>query len=304
VYAGDRAEFWVVEDTAGEKPLVVGTAALKRHGGDTVVEIRKMYLDKAARGVGLGGFLLAFCEERARQLGYVTAYVETASVLFDACALYERAGYILVEGVDTPRCDMALSKDLLAATKSEATSDEERVVIVDEEGCLIAHVSREKAQRRRLLYSGIAVLVLSRDGKRAFVQRRSMKKINFPGALDLFVAGAVAPGESAFQAARRELGEELGLDADRFEWEMLYDGLHIVDCREAGGDRCSFTAFIARSADETRETDISFADGEVDEGFYWTREQVDESSLLSPIWKFVRSLESKGGLCGGKNRAF
>jgi hypothetical protein len=60
VYAGDRAEFWVVEDTAGEKPLVVGTAALKRHGGDTVVEIRKMYLDKAARGVA------ASCSPSAR----------------------------------------------------------------------------------------------------------------------------------------------------------------------------------------------------------------------------------------------
>ena len=56
-------EFWVVEQ-AGQ---LVGTAAyLPIERGEQAVEIRKMYLLPAARGQGLGGFLLGSWRVRSQ----------------------------------------------------------------------------------------------------------------------------------------------------------------------------------------------------------------------------------------------
>jgi putative acetyltransferase len=103
-------EFWVVErenqlvGTAGYYPVVRGQNA---------VEIRKMYLIPAARGQGLGRYLLQTLEERIAQKGFDQIWVETASVLKEAVQLYERNGYHLTTGVETARCDRVYLKMLI-----------------------------------------------------------------------------------------------------------------------------------------------------------------------------------------------
>lgn len=51
-------------------------------------------------------------ERRIAKKGYSTVYVETASVLSEACKLYTSAGYQPIEGVETERCDQRLYKSL------------------------------------------------------------------------------------------------------------------------------------------------------------------------------------------------
>lgn len=78
--------------------------------GEKAVEIRKMYLLPAARGQGLGNHLLTELEQAAAAKGFKEAWVETATALKAAVALYERNGYKPRSGVETERCDKVYSK--------------------------------------------------------------------------------------------------------------------------------------------------------------------------------------------------
>ncbi|MGB5913306.1 MAG: GNAT family N-acetyltransferase [Phormidesmis sp.] len=109
-YQQTGGEFWVVE----HQEQIVGTGGyypISR--GDNAVEIRKMYLLSAARGQGLGRFLLDRLEQSAKSKGFHQAWVETATVLKEAVALYEKNDYQPMSGVDTERCDKVYCKVLV-----------------------------------------------------------------------------------------------------------------------------------------------------------------------------------------------
>ncbi len=109
-YLETGGEFWIVE--RNEK--IVGTSAyypISR--GQNAVEIRKMYLLPAARGFGLGTFLLKELERSIARNGFEQIWIETASVLKEAVQLYERNGYQPTTGVETDRCDRVYVKRLV-----------------------------------------------------------------------------------------------------------------------------------------------------------------------------------------------
>ena len=102
-------EFWVVE-RAGQ---ILGTGGyLPIERGENAVELRKMYLLPAARGTGLGRYLLSQLERAAAAKGFCEAWVETATVLAEAVKLYEQNGYMPKSGVETERCDKVYSKSI------------------------------------------------------------------------------------------------------------------------------------------------------------------------------------------------
>jgi ribosomal protein S18 acetylase RimI-like enzyme len=70
----------------------VGIGALKLHG-DQPAEIKRMWVSKAARGLGLGRRLLAELESRAIEHGAHVARLETNRTLDEAIGLYKSAGY-------------------------------------------------------------------------------------------------------------------------------------------------------------------------------------------------------------------
>jgi putative acetyltransferase len=77
----------------------VGTAAYRRMPGEADTgglpygEIKRMYVDPAQRGQGLGGRLLAALEDGLRADGCALALLETGRHQYAAVALYERCGY-------------------------------------------------------------------------------------------------------------------------------------------------------------------------------------------------------------------
>ncbi len=76
-------------------------------------ELRKMYLHKAYRRQGLGKFLLEDALSRARQLGFKTMILETASVLNEAIALYKSYGFVEYQPDHmSERCDQAYALEL------------------------------------------------------------------------------------------------------------------------------------------------------------------------------------------------
>jgi putative acetyltransferase len=86
---------------------VVGSYGLFRVT-DTMCELRKMYLDPKYRGKGYGKALLEDALRRASELGYKLAFLETASVLKEAIALYVKYGFEPYQPKHlSPRCDQA-----------------------------------------------------------------------------------------------------------------------------------------------------------------------------------------------------
>jgi putative acetyltransferase len=88
-YVARGGMFDVLVNEAG---AVVGTVGLLPVS-PSVCELRKMYLALPVRGQGHGRRLLEHALRRARELGFSRVVLETASVLREAVALYQRRGF-------------------------------------------------------------------------------------------------------------------------------------------------------------------------------------------------------------------
>jgi putative acetyltransferase len=108
-YFKQGGTFLVLEDNDGSIIGAYGLYPMEKH----TCELRKMYLQKAYRGKGLGKFLLEDALSRACQLGFKTVILETASVLKEAIALYKSYGFVEYQPNHmSERCDQAFALEL------------------------------------------------------------------------------------------------------------------------------------------------------------------------------------------------
>ena len=56
-------------------------------------ELQKLYLDDSAKGKGLGYKMITYIEDRMREAGFKTSYLETHDNLQAAIHIYEKSGY-------------------------------------------------------------------------------------------------------------------------------------------------------------------------------------------------------------------
>ena len=77
-------------------------------------------------------------------------------------------------------------------------------------------VSRERAHREGIAHRTAHVWLLRRRQGRlqVLLQKRSQNKDSFPGLYDTSSAGHIPAGEEPLASALRELGEELGIEAE------------------------------------------------------------------------------------------
>ncbi|KAA1178856.1 MarR family transcriptional regulator [Rhizobium tropici] len=75
--------------------LNVGSAMIA-DGGDGVAKLRLLYVDKAARGLGLGKLLVDECIRFSRNAGYGKLSLWTNDILDTARAIYIKAGFRLI----------------------------------------------------------------------------------------------------------------------------------------------------------------------------------------------------------------
>jgi DNA-binding MarR family transcriptional regulator/N-acetylglutamate synthase-like GNAT family acetyltransferase len=107
--ADDGAAVFVV---ASSDNLPVGCGGVQRITA-TTGEIKRMWVDPAWRGAGLGSRLLRYLETEAVHLGYHTVRLDTNASLTDAIALYERTGYHHIARYnDNPYAQVWLEKRL------------------------------------------------------------------------------------------------------------------------------------------------------------------------------------------------
>jgi 8-oxo-dGTP pyrophosphatase MutT (NUDIX family) len=88
----------------------------------------------------------------------------------------------------------------------------ELVDVIDDAGRTIATVPRREIRARRLPHGCTYILVFNGRGE-LFVHLRTATKDVYPSYWDVTVGGVLAAGESFDAGARREVAEELGIDA-------------------------------------------------------------------------------------------
>ena len=88
--AGDDTTVFVARD--GDGGGLLGCGALLRHPGG-VGEVKRMYTRPEARGLGIGGRILARIEALARCEGFTRLVLETGNTYKAAERVYQRAGF-------------------------------------------------------------------------------------------------------------------------------------------------------------------------------------------------------------------
>jgi putative acetyltransferase len=86
-----RNAFWVVE--TGDE--IIGMFGIESRSNDST-ELRRMYLDRRHRGLGIAQRMLQCAEMRARDLGFAKLILSTSEVQKAAITFYRKSGYRLV----------------------------------------------------------------------------------------------------------------------------------------------------------------------------------------------------------------
>lgn len=94
------------------------------------------------------------------------------------------------------------------------SSHNELLPVVNENDQVIGQQPRHVIHAQGLLHRAVHILVFN-QGNELFLQKRSESKDINPGLWDSSAAGHVDPGESYLHCARREIKEELGVQADQ-----------------------------------------------------------------------------------------
>jgi len=95
LFREDRSVYWIAEQ---EAKIIGGcgifpTIGLPKGYGELV----KLYLNKAARGQGIGKELMLRSIQSAKEMGYTQLYLESLPELHQAVELYKKVGFKLLE---------------------------------------------------------------------------------------------------------------------------------------------------------------------------------------------------------------
>lgn len=94
-YSGDKRAYYVLVDK--EDKVVGGIGFAEFTPFENCAELQKLYLADSVKGNGLGYELIRFIEEKMRDAGFSSSYLETHKNLEAALHIYEKSGYKLIE---------------------------------------------------------------------------------------------------------------------------------------------------------------------------------------------------------------
>jgi isopentenyl-diphosphate delta-isomerase len=119
------------------------------------------------------------------------------------------------------------------------------------------------------------------------IQKRASTVAYFPGYWGISVTGHVRAGEPSAAAARREIKEELGIEAAQLELDLLFSFFQEVVLNEAYLDRQFNDVYVTRLDLQTGQ--ICFDRSEVSELKFVSLENfngmvADTSSGLAPVY--------------------
>jgi GNAT superfamily N-acetyltransferase len=90
---------------------VIGCGSLRRHDA-TTGEVKRVWVDEAARGKGVARALMTALEAQARTVGLTRLILDTNSNLTEALALYRATGWLAIPAYSGPPADRWFAKPL------------------------------------------------------------------------------------------------------------------------------------------------------------------------------------------------
>lgn len=221
-------------------------AGASSHKGDGIGEVFAAVLEEGGRVVAGGGYAasgngfgeLKFLASDQERLGGKGAD-QAVEVMTMILLVIERAARSSHMGISKLRANIApeatlppgllldqgyaetspsvLTKDLAVRSgkfdSRRGSGDKgagELLDVIDEDSNVLCVRARKDVENHNLLHRAVGVLVHDREG-RIYVHKRSPNKSSNPSCYDMLVGGLVLSGESSIDAARGEVGEELGL---------------------------------------------------------------------------------------------
>ena len=151
----------------------------------------------------------------------------------------------------------------------EPQPGDELVDVVDADDHVVATVPRWRMRADRMRHRVVFVGVTNGAGE-LLVHRRSETKDLWPGRWDIGAGGVVTAGEDYATAARRELLEELGIDAEPV---FLRAGTYA----DADVD------IVGRCYRVVHDGPVTFVDGEVVEARWVDRAELDRLVASAPF---------------------
>jgi len=136
--------------------------------------------------------------------------------------------------------------------------------VVDEDDNIVGKATREECHSsKRLIHRSVYIFVLNTRNK-LFVQKRSTSKDLYPGFYTGSATGHVDYGEDYDEAAKRELKEELGLDASL---------QRLAKVKSFSETECEISAiYLCR-----QNGPIPYNRNEIDEGFFMSIKEIKKS---------------------------
>ena len=100
---------------------------------------------------------------------------------------------------------------------------DEMVDILDEfDGQITGNtLLKNEAHKTGVWHGAIHIIIVDKASNKTLIQKRAAGKQLYPNMWDIAVGGHIAAGETAVNAARRELQEELGISADDYEIKFV-----------------------------------------------------------------------------------
>lgn len=145
----------------------------------------------------------------------------------------------------------------------------EIVGVFNEKDEYVKSASRKEIREHNLIHRATNIFVINKEGK-ILVQTRSMTKEYCPGYLDLVIGGVVGDKEDVELSAKREVGEEIGIEIEKIKDKMIYLGKTYYSdsiCKTWG-----YNYIIHLTKEE--ESMITFRDNEVSKVDWYSKEEI------------------------------
>lgn len=108
------------------------------------------------------------------------------------------------------------------SSNTSAVVGAEMIDVLNENGEKTGRTAtRDEVHRNGLWHKVVAVAVLDKNNQ-ILLQQRSGNKLTNPNKWDIATAGHINAGEESLESAKRELAEEVGINANEFEYMLSY----------------------------------------------------------------------------------
>lgn len=151
-------------------------------------------------------------------------------------------------------------------SKTKMLSDGDEILeVVDEKGDVLKLAKRSEIHSDpSLIHRVVHVLVFDNEG-RLLLQKRSLNKDVAPGKWDTSVGGHINPGEDIFEAAKREMNEELGISDCRLDYLYAYQFSNHIESELVSTFFCMYNGKFFFNKDE------------IDEIAFWDMKKIKEN---------------------------